>query len=57
MSAVVESVALLLAVLIGAIIGISTSWSPVAEEWPTPEMIGRGDVVGLLTGVAIAIPR
>jgi hypothetical protein len=56
-SAIVEFVSLLLAVLIGAIIGFSASWSEIAEEWPTLEMIGRGDTTGLITGIAIAIPR
>jgi hypothetical protein len=56
-SAFVEAVALLLAVLIGAIIGFSTSWADIAQEWPTREMGSRGDTVGLLTGIAIAIPR
>ena len=53
----VESIALLLAVAIGALIGIASSWAPIAEDWPTEEMASRGSAVGLATGVAIAIPR
>ena len=52
-----ESIALLISVFIGLVIGFSSSFAPVAEEWPTTEMSGRGDVTGLLTGIAIAIPR
>lgn len=53
----VEFLALLISVLIGFIIGLSTSTLPVAEDWPTLEMSGRGDQTGLITGIAIAIPR
>lgn len=52
----VEFLALLISVLIGFIIGLSTSTLPVAEDWPTLEMSGRGDQTGLITGIAIAIP-
>jgi hypothetical protein len=47
----------MLAVLIGAIIGFSASWSDSADEWPTDEMASRGDTIGLITGIAIAVPR
>lgn len=52
-----EFLSLLLAVLIGAIIGVCTSFCPVAENWPTEQMSSRGDTAGLVTGIAIAIPR
>jgi Domain of unknown function (DUF389) len=55
--AYVAFTALLLAVIIGALIGVFNSWFPHAEEWPTPEMAALGDVEGLLTGIALAIPR
>ena len=51
-----EVVALLICIIIGAIIGFSASWSAAATEWPTEEMASRGDVTGLITGLAIAIP-
>ena len=52
-----EFFSLLIAVLIGALIGISTSFSKIAQQWPTQEMESRGTSMGLLTGIAIAIPR
>jgi uncharacterized hydrophobic protein (TIGR00271 family) len=51
-----EVIALLICIIIGAIIGFSASWSAVSAEWPTEEMASRGDVTGLITGLAIAIP-
>ena len=49
-----EFLSLLLAVLIGAIIGICTSFCPSADSWPTEQMSSRGDTTGLITGIAIA---
>jgi len=44
-------------VLIGALIGLIAGWTPLATEtWPTSEMQGRGEWVGLLTGIAVAVP-
>jgi uncharacterized membrane protein len=52
-----ESVALLGCVVIGALIAICSSFTPMAEDtWPTEQMSIRGDPTGLLTGIAIAIP-
>jgi uncharacterized membrane protein len=56
-SALNELGALLIAVLVGVVIGFASSFSPIAEEWPTEEMGSRGDLTGLITGIAIAIPR
>ncbi|CAB9497030.1 Domain of unknown function (DUF389) [Seminavis robusta] len=52
-----ESMALMVCVLIGLLIGILAGFTKDAREnWPTSEMESRGDVIGLLTGVAVAIP-
>ena len=57
-SAKVEIGALLISILIGAIIGFSSFWATDDfENWPTEEMRSRGDITGLFTGIAIAIPR
>lgn len=55
-SAIHEIVSLLICIIIGAIIGFSSSWSAISASWPTEEMASRGDVTGLITGLAIAIP-
>ena len=52
-----ELLSLLLSVIIGAIIGVCTAYCPVADKWPTKEMSSRGDITGLVAGIAIAIPR
>jgi uncharacterized membrane protein len=52
-----ESIALLGCVLIGAVVALCSSFTPMAEDtWPTEQMSIRGDPTGLLTGIAIAIP-
>lgn len=52
-----ESLALLGCVVIGALVGLPAAFTRLADEdWPTNEMLIRGDAVGLLTGIAIAIP-
>ena len=56
-SAAVELGALAIAVLTGAVVGFAAAFSQYADDWPTPEMESRGDVSGLITGIAIAIPR
>eukprot|EP00980_Cylindrotheca_fusiformis_P009844 scaffold2177_cov115-Cylindrotheca_fusiformis.AAC.9 len=33
-----------------------SSFSAGVEDWPTPEMASRGDIIGLITGIAIAFP-
>ncbi|CAJ1965715.1 unnamed protein product [Cylindrotheca closterium] len=43
-------------VVIVAVVGFAAAFSQYADEWPTPEMGSRGDVSGLITGIAIAIP-
>ena len=55
-SALVEVSALAIAVVIGAIVGFGSSWS-LGDNWPNDEMGSRGDIAGLITGIAIAIPR
>mmetsp|Transcript_37720 Transcript_37720/g.91634 ORF Transcript_37720/g.91634 Transcript_37720/m.91634 type:complete len:763 (+) Transcript_37720:42-2330(+) len=55
-SAAVEVGALLIAVLTGAVVGFASAFSQYADDWPTEEMSSRGDVGGLITGIAIAIP-
>ena len=53
----VEVGALLVSILIGMIIGFSSFWATDdLDVWPTNEMSSRGDITGLLTGIAIAIP-
>ncbi len=55
-SALVEVSALAIAIVIGAIVGFGSSWS-LGDTWPNDEMGSRGDVAGLITGIAIAVPR
>lgn len=56
-SLAVEVGALLIAILTGAVVGFASAFSEFADDWPTEEMASRGDVIGLITGIAIAIPR
>ena len=51
-----EVVALLVSVAIGGAIGFTSSFSSGAEDWPTNEMLSRGEPMGLVTGICIAIP-
>ncbi|KAL3939225.1 MAG: hypothetical protein SGBAC_006014 [Bacillariaceae sp.] len=55
-SLAVEVGALLIAILTGAVVGFASAFSEFADDWPTEEMASRGDVIGLVTGIAIAIP-
>ena len=48
--------ALLISVVIGGAIGFTSSFSSGAEDWPTNEMLSRGEPMGLVTGICIAIP-
>jgi hypothetical protein len=52
-----EVISLSVSIFIGVMIGLFCSFAPQADEWPTEEMAGRGDVSGLIAGIAIAIPR
>ena len=51
-----ELIALLGCVVIGVVCGICAAFTASAEDWPTAEMEGRGDPIGLISGIAIAIP-
>lgn len=51
-----ETLALAICVLIGLLIGLTTSFTDLAQSWPTNEMQIRGEPKGLLIGIAIAIP-
>ena len=51
-----EFISLMVSVFIGVLITIGAFWTQAAEEWPTEEMESRGTVVGLVTGIAIAVP-
>lgn len=52
-----ELVSLLLCVLIGVLLGLICIFGDFfTPTWPTSEMSSRGDIAGLLTGIAIAIP-
>ena len=48
--------ALLISVAIGGAIGFTSSFSSGAEDYPTNEMLSRGEPMGLVTGICIAIP-
>lgn len=50
-----EFLSLLLAVMIGAVIGVTTSFCPSADTWPTEQMSSRGDTTGLIAGIAIGM--
>jgi hypothetical protein len=52
-----ETLALIGCVVIGLLVGICAGFTDLAyDTWPTNEMHSRGEVTGLLTGIAIAIP-
>lgn len=52
-----ETLALMICVLIGAFVGLAAGFTSLATEtWPTTEMQSRGELTGLLTGIAVAIP-
>jgi uncharacterized hydrophobic protein (TIGR00271 family) len=52
-----ELIALLGCIGIGVLCGICAAFTPsAAEDWPTSEMEGRGDPIGLISGIMIAIP-
>lgn len=56
-SAFNEVAALLICVLTGAAVGFSSAFTEYADDWPNSEMASRGTSSGLVTGIAIAIPR
>ena len=56
-SAFNELAALFIAVVVGAVVGFASAFSEFADDWPTPEMLSRGEVDGLIVGIAIAVPR
>jgi uncharacterized membrane protein len=51
-----ELISLMVSIFVGILIGLGASWSKGAGDWPTDEMASRGDAMGLVTGIAIAIP-
>ena len=52
-----ESLSLCGCVIIGLIIGLCAGFTDLAADtWPTDEMRNRGEITGLVTGIAIAIP-
>jgi uncharacterized hydrophobic protein (TIGR00271 family) len=52
----VEIYALAICIFVGVSIALTAGFTDSAELWPTNEMQIRGDVEGLYTGIAIAIP-
>eukprot|EP00544_Gedaniella_sp_CCMP2646_P013435 CAMPEP_0202486120 /NCGR_PEP_ID=MMETSP1361-20130828/4767_1 /ASSEMBLY_ACC=CAM_ASM_000849 /TAXON_ID=210615 /ORGANISM="Staurosira complex sp., Strain CCMP2646" /LENGTH=681 /DNA_ID=CAMNT_0049115173 /DNA_START=176 /DNA_END=2221 /DNA_ORIENTATION=+ len=52
----VETKAIIVCFLVGALITLCGAWSLIAETWPTNEMQIRGDATGLVVGIAIAVP-
>uniref|UniRef100_A0A7S2XSZ6 TIGR00341 family protein n=1 Tax=Attheya septentrionalis TaxID=420275 RepID=A0A7S2XSZ6_9STRA len=52
----VEIYALGICIFVGVSIALTAGFTDSAELWPTNEMQIRGDVEGLYTGIAIAIP-
>jgi hypothetical protein len=53
-----ECISLLICLLVGCFWGIIASLSnaPENRDWPSQEMLGRGDPFGLVSGMLIAIP-
>ena len=53
-----ELVSLLICMMIGSILSIiaTVTLTPEKRDWPSDEMISRGDILGLTSGVLIAIP-
>lgn len=51
-----ELISLAVCIVVGLLIGLGASWSTDAGSWPTQEMAARGDAMGLIVGIAIAVP-
>lgn len=53
-----EVVSLFICLFVGCFWGVIASLANTAEnrDWPSQEMLGRGDPYGLVSGVLIAIP-
>jgi uncharacterized membrane protein len=55
-SFLVETKAIIICFLVGAVITLCAGFTELANTWPTNEMQIRGEVSGLYVGIAIAIP-
>ena len=53
-SALIESVSIFLCLVLGAVVGLCTLWTDLAESWPTSEMKSRGTRETFLCGIPIA---
>lgn len=52
-----EALSLAVCVLIGTLIGVACAFiAGVEDAWPTEEMASRGEPLGLLIGLAVAVP-
>ena len=47
-----ELLSILLCIVLGLIIGACCSWTDMAKDWPTNEMLGRGSPTTLYAGIA-----
>ena len=47
-----EILSVLLCIVLGLIIGACCSWTDMAKEWPTNEMLGRASPTTLYAGIA-----
>lgn len=55
-SFLVETKAIIVCFIVGALISLCAGFTDLATTWPTNEMQIRGEVSGLYIGIAIAIP-
>lgn len=52
-----ETLSLFVCIVIGMLVGLCAGFTKLAEEtWPVNEMESRGETIGLITGIAIAVP-
>lgn len=49
-----EVISIVICVCFGLLIGLCTFWTPMADEWPTHEMLSRGTRTTFLAGIPIA---
>mmetsp|Transcript_8098 Transcript_8098/g.12124 ORF Transcript_8098/g.12124 Transcript_8098/m.12124 type:complete len:378 (+) Transcript_8098:158-1291(+) len=49
-----ELLSILACIIFGMLIGVTTFWTEMAKDWPTPEMKSRANRVTFLTGFPIA---
>lgn len=49
-----ELISLVICILTGAVVSLSLGWSSIANSWPNPEMLNRGEPINFYIGLPIA---